>query len=54
MRGKTGDRGSEPEADRFGAAEVGLEAVGIGCTPGPGVATPGDSSPAMADEDWFG
>lgn len=48
-----GDRGSEPEAEGLGAAEVGLEVVGIGCAPGPGVVTPGDSSPAIADEDWF-
>lgn len=48
-----GDRGSEPEAEGFGAVEVGFEDVGIGCPPGPGVVTPGDSSPAMADEDWF-
>lgn len=53
LRGKMGDRGSEPEAEGLGAAEVGLEVVGIGCAPGPGVVTPGDSSPAIADEDWF-
>lgn len=48
-----GDRGSEPEAEGLGAAEVGLEVVGIGWAPGAGVVTPGDSSPAIADEDWF-
>lgn len=46
-----GDLGMEPDEEIFGIAGAGFEAVGIGCGPGPGVVTPGDSSPTIADVD---
>lgn len=47
-----GDLGRELEEDIFGTAGRGLGAVAMGCVPGPGVVTPGESSPAIADVDW--
>lgn len=46
-----GDLGRDPEEGMLGMALGGFEAVGTGCAVAPGVATPGESSPAIAEVD---